>query len=351
MSKRAVFIGTGAIAREHLFAMQFIDGVSAEAVCDLSPARAESSAERFQVPKWFTNSNEMLDATRPDFVHITTPPQSHFDLTRNCLERGLNVICEKPITSSYVQFQTLRSIAEAKGLLLIENQNFRTMSSIKTILGDVERGDLGEIVEVQVQVHLDVNAPDSPFNDRNVPHFTATMRGGPAGDFITHMTYIAQMFVGGDTSVATVWKQFSDQNPKRDDEFRALLKGKTAVAYLSFSGNAKPNGFWLKVIGTKGQAEANLFEPPRIAYRRLRAGAPPLATLADGFAEARRIATGSIGGLYRKFSGKARYDGLEEFLGDCYAALGDRSKVPVSLGQIDDSSRTIDKLLSDEFRI
>ena len=349
--KRAVFIGTGAIAREHLFAMQFIEEIEVEAVCDLSPARAESTADRFKIARWYSDSNEMLDNTKADFVHITTPPQSHFALTKDCLERGLNVICEKPITNTYEQFQAVRAIAESKGLLLIENQNFRTQSTINRIAGLVDAGELGDVVEAQVQVHMNIYAPGSVFMDANVPHWSATMKGGVAGDFITHMTYIAQMFIGGRAEVATVWKKFAPGAAGPDDEFRAVLKGERAIGYLGFSGNAQPTGFWLKVIGTKGQAEANLFEPPRMAVRRLRDGAAPLATLKDGIVEGRDIIGGSLSGLYGKFSGAARYDGLEEYLRRCYAALDSRDAAPVTLQQIDDSSRLVAMLYADESRV
>jgi predicted dehydrogenase len=320
-TQKAAFIGTGAIAREHLFALQFIDGVEAEAVCDLSPARAESAAERFMVPHWFTSHAEMLEKTKPDIVHITTPPQSHFELAKYCLEAGHNVLVEKPLTSSYQEFGVLRRVAESNGLKLMENQNYRCHSSVRRLHGMMQAGDFGKLIEVQIEVHLNIHAEGSVYRDNNLPHFTATMRGGVVGDFITHMTYIAQMFIGNQAKVKTMWKNQAGDAAALADEFRAVLQTDTALAYLSFSGNAQPAGIWLRVIGTQGQGEANLFEPPRLSVRLQRGGAAPLATLRDGLAEASAIAKTSVAGLYRKFSGAARYDGLEDYLRNCYQSL------------------------------
>lgn len=336
-NQKAAFIGTGAIAREHLFALQFIDGVEAEAVCDISPARAESVAERFKVPQWFTSHVEMLEQTKPDLVHITTPPQSHFELAKYCLEAGHSVIVEKPLTSSFQEFGVLRRMADSNGLMLMENQNYRCHSSVRKLHDMFKAGEFGTLIEVQVEVHLNIHGDGSVYRDNNLPHFTATMRGGVVGDFITHMTYIAQMFIGNQAKVKTLWKNQAGDGTALADEFRAVLQTDKALAYLSFSGNAQPPGIWLRVIGTKGQSEANLFEPPRIAFRKLRGGAAPLATVRDGLAEASAIAKTSVAGLYRKFSGAARYDGLEDYLRNCYQSLTHRS---VALATIEDIEAT-----------
>lgn len=336
------FIGSGAIAREHIFAMQFIDGVDVAAVCDLSPARAESTAERFAIPRWFASHTAMLDDVSADLIHITTPPQSHGPLARDCLERGFNVLIEKPVAASVAELESLHTLAEGKGLVILENQNYRTQSSIVAIREMVERGELGDVVEVQVEVHIDIHAKGGIFNDPNVPHYTASMKGGVAGDFLTHMTYIAQVFIGDHAEPQVLWNQFNRDGALGQDEFRAMLKGERAVGYLSFSGNAGPAGFWLRVIGTKGQAIANLFEPPRVAVRRVRGGAAPLATVKDGVAEAKAIFTSSFAGLYRKFSGAARYDGLQEYLTQCYAGLRDPARAPVTYEQILAGARLVE---------
>lgn len=349
--KIAVLIGTGGIAREHLTVLSGMPEVEVAAVCDLSAARAEATADRFHLKKWFTNYIDMINAAAPDFVHITTPPASHYDLSRACLEMGLNVFCEKPITSSYEQFQTLRKLANDKNVLLIENQNYRFHSSVQSICKYIGSGKLGKVVEVQVQVHLDIHAADSVYLDPNVAHYSATMKGGVVGDFLTHISYLAQLFVGRSVKVASTWRNFSNDSVSQEDEFRAILKGENCSAYVGFSGNAQPNGFWLRVIGTKGQVEANLFEPPRISFRKLRGQAPPTASLIDGVCESRDVLTGAFAALWRKFAGTGRYDGLEGSIRSCYLALNSGQPLSISLDQIDDSCRLVEMLTSDEHRI
>ena len=122
---RSVLIGCGAIAREHLATLKELQNAEVIAVCDLSAARAEATAERFGVGKWYTDYEALLRASQPDVVHITTSPSAHFAIAKRCLAAGLNVICEKPITVQYSEFLVLKQLATENRCMLIENQNLR----------------------------------------------------------------------------------------------------------------------------------------------------------------------------------------------------------------------------------
>ena len=126
-----VLIGCGAIAREHLAAVANLKNVEVAAVCDLSAARAEATAERFGIAKWYSSYEQMLTDIKPDLVHITTPPSAHFPIAKTCLAAGLNVLCEKPITVDYQDFVLLKQLAIQNRCMLMENQNLRFHSSIQ----------------------------------------------------------------------------------------------------------------------------------------------------------------------------------------------------------------------------
>lgn len=337
----AALIGTGAIAREHLAALSAMPNAAVVGVCDLSPARAEATAERFRVPRWFSDHRQMLAAIRADVVHVTTPPTSHFSIARDCLAAGFNVLCEKPITVELEEFRELKDLATRKGLLLTENQNLRFHSSTRRILELVRSGEMGAVADVQVQVFLDVNAPGSRYVDPHAPHPCLGMRGGAIADFLTHIGYLAHLFAGSAVAMRTAWSKRAGASPLPADEFRALIKGERAMASVAFSANVQPNGFWLRVSGSRLQAEANLFEPPRLTLRRLRSGLPPVMAMIDGLAESRAVRRGAIGGLWRKLAGTGTYDGLPELLSRTYQALEKGEAPPVPLDEIDAVARMV----------
>src|ERR1700681_113746 len=145
-----VLIGCGGIARRHLTALAELPHVKVAAVCDLSAARAEATAERFRIARWYSSYQQLLAEMNPDLVHITTPPSSHFSIAKACLAARLNVLCEKPITTNYQEFQELKELAIENKCLLMENQNFRFHSSIGRIRDLIISGELGDLIDIQV---------------------------------------------------------------------------------------------------------------------------------------------------------------------------------------------------------
>jgi predicted dehydrogenase len=341
-------IGCGAIAREHLTALAELGGVEVLAVCDISSARAEAAAERFRIARWFTNHEELLAELRPDLVHVTTPPTSHFPIAKDCLAAGLNVFCEKPITVRYTDFQLLKQLALEKGCMLMENQQNRFHSSIRRIQDLIKLGELGDVLEVQIFLSLNITGPASPYVDENAPHFGLALPGGVIGDFLPHIAYLAYIFTGNVVEVHSAWLKHAKASPLPVDEFRGLIKGERATAYVSFSGNAQPDGFLIKVIGTRMRVEANLYEPPRFTKKRTRSGEPALMTLIDGLLESRDVLSGTVKGFWRKLAGRSSYDGLSEMLSRTYHSLGMHEPQPVSLDEIDAIAQLVHLLAATE---
>jgi predicted dehydrogenase len=348
---RGAIIGCGAIAREHLVAVSELKNVQIAAVCDLSAARAEATAERFGIASWYVDYQKLLSDVRPDLVHITTPPASHYSIAKSCLVAGLNVLCEKPITVNYQEFGELKQLANERHCLLIEDQNYRFHSSVLRIFDLLKSGELGDVLDVEIFISLNVFASGSPYVDLNAPYFGLALRGGVIGDFLTHIAYLTYMFTGPVVDLRTVWTKRHRDSSWPADEFRALIKGERTTAHVGFSGNAQPDGFWIRVTGTRTYVEANLFEPPRLALRRLRSGEPALAKLRDGAAEARDVLRGTVAGFWSKLAGTSNYDGLPELISRTYGALEGGEGAPIPLQEIDEIAGLVDRFGAMELKL
>ena len=346
-----VLIGCGAISREHLGAVAQIEAVDVAAVCDVSPARAEATAERFGIAKWYTSHASLLSEIRPDLVHITTPPISHAAIATDCLMAGLNVLCEKPLTAKYSEFAPLKRLALERRCMLMENQQFRFHSSVRRLQQFLASGELGDLLEVHICISLNITATGSPYVDPSVPHFGLSLAGGVIGDFLPHMAYLAHMFAGPIVDVRTTWAKHKIATPLPADEFRGLMRGDRATAYLSFSGNAGPDAFLVRLIGTRMRVESNLFEPPRLTTKRTRRGEPALMSFVDGVVESGDVFKGSFAGLYRKLGGISSYDGLPEFIAETYRALELGQPQPIGLDEIEEIVSLVDRLATLEFKI
>jgi predicted dehydrogenase len=348
---KTAIVGCGTVSREHLAALSQLRSVDVVAVCDLSPARAEATAERFGIGKWYTDHRELLRDTAPDVMHITTPPASHFPIATDCLKAGIHTFCEKPITITYDDFCTLRQVVVENRCLLLENHNYRFHSSMLRINHLLNSGTLGDIVDVQIFLCVDIYNPTTPYTDSNVPYFATELPAGIIGDFLTHIASLATMFSGNVVDLRSVWTKRGCGKVARFDEFRALLRGEGTTASIAFSGNAQPEGFWVRVVGTRGQVEANLFEPPRLTLRRMRSGEPAIAKVIDGLVEARDTLNGTIRGFGRKLAGTSSYDGLPELIARIYRALERHEPPPISLQEIDQVAWLVDRFSQTELQL
>src|SRR5258706_14723668 len=256
-----VLIGCGAIAREHLTVLAELDNVEVVDVWEISTARGLAAAERFGIARSYPSHRSLLADLKPDLVHITTPPASHFPIAQDCLAAGLNVFCEKPMTVRYSDFCTLKQLARDKGCMLMENQQNRFHTSIRRIEELIKSGELVDVIEVQICLSLNITSANSPYVDENAPHFGLTLSGGVIGDFLPHIAYLVYMFTGKILDVHTGWMKHKSDSPLPADEFRGMIKGERTTAYVSFSGNAQPDGFLIRVVGTRMRVEANLFDP------------------------------------------------------------------------------------------
>ena len=103
-------IGCGGIAKVHAQAIA-ASGQSFLSCCDEKPERAADFAARFGC-KPYSSLRALLDAERPDVVHICTPHYTHVPLAIYALARGINVVLEKPATSFAADIPVLLDAAE-----------------------------------------------------------------------------------------------------------------------------------------------------------------------------------------------------------------------------------------------
>jgi predicted dehydrogenase len=339
---KAALIGAGAIARQHLSCLKTLPGVEIAGVCDLSPAVAEAAAERYGVSAWFTDHAAMLRDVRPDVVHVTTPPTSHFRLAMDALEAGAHVIVEKPATVKFAELEELTRCASARGLALIEDYNYVFNHATREIEKWIENGTLGAVVHVDVLISLGLFGPGG-FADANTRHPALALAGGALADFLPHLASLAHRFIGAHRRANAIWtKRRPSILPY--DELHAVVEGERATATLGFSATAQPDAFWLRVFGERGHASTNLFET-RLTLERLRDGPKPLQPLRNGLEEGKAIRRAAIGTLLRKFkAGPGTYDGMWHLVARIYEALARGAALPIPIEDVLAVNRMVEAL-------
>ena len=106
-------IGCGDVSVVHLRAIDTLDGADLVGVCDTDPARAAAAAGRYGVPA-FTTHRDLLAATRPDVVHVSTPHDQHVPVALDCLDAGVAVLLEKPVAHTVAEADRLIAATRAR---------------------------------------------------------------------------------------------------------------------------------------------------------------------------------------------------------------------------------------------
>jgi predicted dehydrogenase len=344
---KAALIGAGQIARQHLACLKTLPGVELAAICDLSAAAAEAAAERYGIRAWFTDYRAMLEKVRPDVVHVTTPPNSHFRLAMDSFDAGAHVIVEKPATATFEELEALARRAQETGRHLVEDYNYVFNHAPREILRRVRSGEFGAVTHVEVLICLDILGP-SGFADPNSPHPALSLAGGAIADFLPHLASLAHHFVGPHRTAQTVWTK-RKPSPMPYDEFRGLLDGERGTASVGFSASSQPDAFWLRVYGERMQATANLFET-RLTFDGPRNVPKPLRPFFSGLDEGKTIRRAALSTLLRKFKGPGAYEGLWELLAQTYRALADGSALPVTASDVLEVNRMVEALKPTERR-
>ncbi len=112
---RVGVIGVGYLGRFHAQKYAAMEGVELAGVADVDPARAEAVAEECgTVP--FADCRELLEQV--DAVSIVVPTVHHHKVALDCLERGIDILLEKPMTVTLTEADALIQLAEEKRLIL-----------------------------------------------------------------------------------------------------------------------------------------------------------------------------------------------------------------------------------------
>jgi predicted dehydrogenase len=115
------------------------------AVADLNQARLKHVQERHPQIQVFTQDYHSLFALGLDAVVVATPPHTHYKIVRECLQNGLHVLVEKPLTLNSADARDLIRIAEEQRRILMVGHTFEYNPAVRALKQMIDSGELGEI--------------------------------------------------------------------------------------------------------------------------------------------------------------------------------------------------------------
>ena len=241
-------IGCGKVAKGiHIPALLKIKGIEITAICDVNEAEAKKTAKMFNIDRSYTDLSEMLKREDLALVDICTPPQLHSPMAIQAIEEGCHVLLEKPMTSSVSEADEILGALKNSGVKLCVVHNYLFMPTAIKARSIVERGELGDIMGIDVKF-LD-RFDSTPFWRKD--HWCHSMPGGRFSENIIHPLYIVDKFLKISDVVAVNAKKSSHYDWVSADELKVLLDAENSMATISMSGNSSRDITTVDIYGTK----------------------------------------------------------------------------------------------------
>jgi len=350
---KVAILGCGKIADSHASQIQRIKGCEIVGVCDQEPLMARQLYERFPVKRYFSRLDDLLSDAKPDVVHITTPPASHFEIAKACLERGCHVYVEKPLTLNAEQAHILVALANERQLKLTAGHDDQFSHVARRMRELVRSGYLGGPpvhMESYFCYELGQTYARALFGDQQ--HWVRRLPGKLLHNIISHgIARIAEFLVGDSPEVLA----YGFVSPllrgvgETDiiDELRVIIsEEERTTAYFTFSSQMRPLMHQFALYGPKNgvlldQDHEILLKLRGASYKSyLEKFVPPVMFARQHLAN---LAVNVRSFLARDFHAKA---GMHYLIESFYRSITDGTPVPIPYREILLTAKIMDAIFN-----
>src|SRR5215831_9096153 len=199
-------IGTGSRGTYLLKHLAKIDAGRCVALCDIDSEQLDKAQKTIGGdPKRFKDYRELLAQKDVEAVFVTTPLFLHFPITKDALQAGKNVFCEKCLVFKPEEVHALRALAKEHPKQTLQTGLQRRYSYFyQTVKEMVDKGILGTVHHMHAQWHRNmINEPSSlwtmkPGGEKNIANWRVyrSMSGGLTAELTSHQVDVADWMFG-----------------------------------------------------------------------------------------------------------------------------------------------------------
>jgi predicted dehydrogenase len=255
---KVAIVGCGKIADSHASQIQRISGCEIVGVCDREPLMARQLYQRFPIKAYFSDLNELLSVARPDVIHITTPPQSHFEIASLCLESGSHVYVEKPFALYEEDARRLIALANSRNLKITAGHDDQFGHAARRMRSIVQGGYLGDgPVHMESYYCYELGKggyAGAVLGDKR--HWVRSLPGKLLQNIISHgIARIAEFLTSESPQIiahgfTSPYLRNMGEN-EIIDELRVIIsEDQRTTAYFTFSSQMRPSLHQFRVYGT-----------------------------------------------------------------------------------------------------
>jgi predicted dehydrogenase len=202
------------------------------AVCGRDLDRARAVAETWSIPNAYSDWNAML-GSEVDAVIVAAPNETHYEISMAALERGLPVLCEKPLGMTVAEAHEMADSARRRDAITMVPFTYRFMPTNQFVKQLIADGYVGRPYHLSMRYFAGY-ARDSAYAWR---FDEATAGSGILGDLGSHWLDMARWFLGEVSAVSAHSDCFVDRDPRPDGSSYTQLED-SAVILARFESGA-----------------------------------------------------------------------------------------------------------------
>lgn len=247
---RVAVVGCGRISARHFDAIASNQGLRLVAVCDVLPERARLAGEQWQVPA-FTSYPAMLAETEADLVAICTPSGLHPKHGILAAQRGMHVVCEKPMATRIDEADALVRACDTAGVSLFVVKQNRLNPAVRLLRRAIDKARFGRIYLANTTVRW---ARPQEYYDQAPWRGTWEFDGGAFMNQASHYVDMIQWLVGPVESVVAQTATLARRIECEDSgvaalRFRNGAIGTIEVTMLTYPRNLEGS---ITILGERG---------------------------------------------------------------------------------------------------
>lgn len=238
------------------------------ALCDERPARLEELKQKFPKAQGFTQWEDLLAGGVVDAISVCTPNRLHAAPTITALERGIHVLCEKPLGGDGAEARAMCAAAQASGAILQVGLQLRFSQTTSFLREFIRQKKMGSVQYVRAQAMRRRGVPPwGNFIEKSV------QGGGPLIDIGVHILDLAIHLMGDPNPVSVTgqtwntlgtnpeitnfWGDYDRSRFTVEDFAVGMIRfdnGSVVTLESSFMSNGEADPFLLQLYGTKAGA-------------------------------------------------------------------------------------------------
>jgi predicted dehydrogenase len=243
---RVAIVGAGAIARAHADALAASPHFTLTAVVDVDAARATALAEKFGA-RAATSIDSIVNGS-VDAAIVSTPPNTHREVTIALLEAGVHVLCEKPFAIGRSNAYAMAETAKRCGRVLTMATKFRFVNDLTIARDAIAAGKIGTLYRIE-------NTFASPVDMSGRWNLNPQASGGGVIiDNGTHSVDIMRYILGPIESVRAIESPKARVYPEVEDTARIECLSMGGVfGRIELSWSQQSAGPWfISILGSRG---------------------------------------------------------------------------------------------------